>query len=363
MKFKEHLISILFITVVLAGLYIWLSPKGQTGEMGVPESIKPFLEQPFIDFDNPFHKALLKDLLQVYEPDNEAAHDSLIESVEGYRRQLLESSVVSRGRRIGFFSLIGMYLRFIFIYALVMLITYYGVQSLAVFRFVRGKRGKTSYLREIINLIKNKPLLRSWQERLRFSGHIFEKISKMIFTGAAYLMLFTPAYVVSYSFKTDFNTSSNIFIILLAVVSNGLLITYTYKFYTFLNAESKKGYVLTAVVKNLNNDYSKAGIPERSIFALRKYFGGHVFQHIFINARFQYISALKEQASFLISGLIIIEMALNIHGHLSYELLRQLLYKNYDVVIIILAGVFYLVKATEMFTDWVKHKAERKIAD
>jgi len=56
-------------------------------------------------------------------------------------------------------------------------------------------------------------------------------------------------------------------------------------------------------------------------------------------------------------------MALNIHGHLSYELLRQLLYKNYDVVIIILGGIFYLVKGTEIFTDWVKDKAEKKIAD
>ncbi len=362
-KLKEHLISILFITVVLAGLYIWLSPQKQADKLEVPENIKPYLEQSFIDFDNPFHRALLKDLLLIYGPDKSSVHNSLIKSVDEYRQQLVESAVVSRGRGIGFFTFLGMYFKFIFIYVIVMLITYYGVQSLAVFRFVRGKRGKTSYLKEVIDLIKNKPVLRNWEERLRFSGHILEKVSKMFLMGMAYLLLFTPAYVVAYSIKTDFNTSSNIFIILLAVITNGLLITYTYKFYTFLTSESKKGYVLTARVKNLNNDYSKNSIPESSIFAFRKYFGGHVFHHIYINARFQYISALKEQASFLISGLIIIEMALNIHGHLSYELLRQLLYKNYDAVIIILAGIFYLVKATEIFTDWLQDRAERKIAD
>jgi ABC-type dipeptide/oligopeptide/nickel transport system permease component len=81
-----------------------------------------------------------------------------------------------------------------------------------------------------------------------------------------------------------------------------------------------------------------------------------VFDHIFKNAQFQYLSTLKEQASFLITGLIIIEMALNIHGHLSYELLRQLLYKNYSIVTVIILGIFYTVKLTEIATDYFIHR-------
>ena len=56
---------------------------------------------------------------------------------------------------------------------------------------------------------------------------------------------------------------------------------------------------------------------------------------------------------FLITGLIIIEMALNIHGYLNYKMLRQMLYKNYDVVIVIILSIFYTVKITEMLTDFL----------
>jgi hypothetical protein len=135
------------------------------------------------------------------------------------------------------------------------------------------------------------------------------------------------------------------------------------KFYAFLVAESRKGYVETAVVKNLNSSYAPragGGISYIDILRPAKRFSGHVFDHIFKNARRQYLSTIKEQASFLITGLIIIEMALNIHGHLSYELLRQLLYKNYDIVIVIVLGIFYTVKGTEIFVDWMMNREEKK---
>ena len=151
--------------------------------------------------------------------------------------------------------------------------------------------------------------------------------------------------------------------VLLGIVSNGLLIMYTNKFYAFLVAESRKGYVETAIVKNLKNSYqthTSDGISNNEIFRLVKRFDGHVFGHIFKNARFQYLSTIKEQASFLITGLIIIEMALNIHGHLNYEMLRQILYKNYDIVIVIVLGIFYTVKLTEIMTDYIKHKESLK---
>ena len=97
-----------------------------------------------------------------------------------------------------------------------------------------------------------------------------------------YLVLFSPAYVIAYSFKTKFDTDSIIFMIILGVISNALLITYSQKFYTFLITESNKGYVETAIVKNLNNNYSFASIQISSILNLNKFFKGHVFDHIFI---------------------------------------------------------------------------------
>ena len=148
--------------------------------------------------------------------------------------------------------------------------------------------------------------------------------------------------------------------IILGVISNGLLITYAQKFYTFLVTESRKGYVQTAIVKNLTTSYFKDGIPLKSIFSIKKFFPGHVFQHIFLNARFQYFGDLKEQASFLITGLIIIEMALNIQNHLGYELLQNLLYKNYLYVLLIILGIFLVVKFTEIFTDVILQKETKK---
>ena len=117
--------------------------------------------------------------------------------------------------------------------------------------------------------------------------------------------------------------------VVLAVVSNGLLINYAHKFYTFLLTESRKGYVETAVVKGLNNSYDwniPGGINLRSLLRWRKNFPLHVLQQVYMNARFQYIPTMKQYASFLISGLVIIEMALNIQGHLCYELLQDILY-------------------------------------
>jgi hypothetical protein len=185
-------------------------------------------------------------------------------------------------------------------------------------------------------------------------------VGQAIIKSTAYLILFSPAYVIAYSLKTNFDTDSTLFMILLGIISNGLLITYTNKFYTFLKAESQKGYVETAVVKNLVNDYSFSAIQFASIFKIKKRFPEHVFSHIFINARHQYLTTLKEQAAFLISGLIIIEMALNIQNHLSYELLQNLLYENYFVVLIILFAIYLTVKTTEIFVDYAINRENKK---
>jgi hypothetical protein len=237
-----------------------------------------------------------------------------------------------------------MLLKFVLVYAIVMILTYYGVQTLAVFRFTRKK-------------------LRSRRTTRTFADFL-ARVAKTIGKTAAYFVLFSPAYVIAYSIRTEFNTDTIVFMALLGVISNGLLVTYANKFYAFLVAESRKGYVETALVKNLSDSYSprgRGGIGYRAILSPLKRFDGHVFGHIFANARYQYLSTIKEQASFLVSGLIIIEMALNIHGHLSYEMLRQMLYKNYDIVIVIILGIFYVVKGTEVVVDVMGNRAEKRI--
>ena len=53
-------------------------------------------------------------------------------------------------------------------------------------------------------------------------------------------------------------------------------------------------------------------------------------------------------------------MALNIHGHLSYELMQNLLYQKYQLVLAIIFLIYLTVKATEIFIDVFIYKQNEK---
>jgi len=363
-KIIEHILGLVLITAFLGFLLYMTMEDKKSHTNQVSDQITSYLELDFINFEKPFDRALLKDALYLYKPENQSRIDSLIRAIDQYRRSNLikgleEAYVRESLSPKKWRQLLLMYLKFIFIYIFVMILTYYGVQTFGTLRFIRRQQNRQSHLHSFLKHLNTLPD----KNKIKYYYNALVHLAKAIFTALAYLTLFSPAYVIAYSMKTQFNTDTVLFMIILAVISNGLLITYTNKFYTFLLTESRRGYVQTAIVKNLNNSYSPkdtAGITYASLFNIRKYFPNHVFQHIFINARYQYLQTIKEQASFLISGLIIIEMALNIHGHFTYELLKQILYENYDIVIAIILGIFYIVKSTEIVADWLSHKETLK---
>ncbi|RMG42168.1 MAG: hypothetical protein D6732_01545, partial [Methanobacteriota archaeon] len=324
-----------------------------------PEEIAPFLKITELDFTNPLHRALFRETVEEFYPENPSMGDTLLTKIDHYRQQRVAFLTRQNGKKEGLsgwklLQIIKMFIIFVFAYVLVLVLTYYGVQTLAVWRFVRRKQRKPSFLLEGIDYLRMHRFPRNWKKRWEYLKSAGIPFGLALLKAMAYLVLFSPAYVIAYSFKTRIDTDTFLFLVILGVISNGLLITYAQKFYTFLVKESQKGYVETARVKNLSNLYSHSprGIPLRRIFAWNKTFPGHVFHHIFINARYQYLTTFKEQASFVISGLVIIEMALNIHGHLCYELLQNLLYKQFDVALTIILSIFILVKATEIFTDY-----------
>jgi hypothetical protein len=360
-KLLEHILSIIFVSVLLIAAIFVIRKEEQQKQTERTEQLQPFLEQDFIDLSDPFNKALLKETLSIYSGMSPAGIDSLIGRLESYYTESLLS-----GGEIGkeeldinsFLSILRMYLKFIFAYVITILFTYYAVQTLATVRFLRYKQDRESYLAEMVQMVKHIEKKKPWNYYAEKAGKVLLLFFKATLKGMLSLMLFAPAYVIAYSFRTRFDTDSMFFLILLGVISNGLLIPYAQKFFTYLVGESRKGYVETALVKNLDHSYrlnKPGGIPYGKLFSLHKTFPGHVFDHIFSNARYQYLGTIKEQASFLITGLIIIEMALNIQGHLCYELLQNILYRNYELVILILLGIFYLVKATEIVVDWVVH--------
>ena len=367
-KFIEHFLSILIVTSLLLAVLFYIQSENEHREIKLKGESESLLNLPFVNFDQPFDKALLKDLLDLYEPDRQAKHDSIIAVIEQYRQSKLLANIESAYRKesltVNKFTKLGiMYIKFILVYFIVMIVTYYGVQTFGALRFVRWKQKKISALLNFIMRLKTKPEAKNWLQVIKYYVTTIYFLIKALGKAVIYFLLFSPAYVIAYSVKTEINTDSILFMIFLGVISNGLLIMYTNKFFAFLVAESRKGYVQIAVVKNLNASFdenSKSGISLRSILKFKKRFKGHILDHIYMNARYQYISTVKEQAAFLVTGLIIIEMALNIQGYFSYELLKQLLYKNYDIVIVIILGIFYVVKGTEILIDYFKNREMMK---
>ena len=347
-KLLVHGASILFVSLTLLIGLAWTSSRSQSKEASARSTLAA---ASFADLSNPFQKALFDDVMNIYFPGqfdkNKAEVSHLADAQEKALRDKLENSSEKEGLTLGTWTrILGMYVKFIIVYVLVMLLTYYGVQTLGAWRFCR-KKGHDEW------------------GALSFPTMILRALKKTALFIATFI-LFCPAYVIAYSLRTELNTDTVFFMVVLCVISNGLLMVYSNKFYAFLTAESRKGYVETALAKNLKNSYSQRepdGISYAALIAPVKRFNGHVFDAIFRNARGQYLSTIKEQASFLISGMIITEMALNLHGYLSYELLRQMLYGNAAIVIVMILGIFYLVKATEIFADFLVFREEKKYSN
>jgi len=350
----EHLYSMVFVTIILWGIsaLLFSSTNNHSADI-VEQEVQKYISIEGIDIHKEFDKKLLIEALALFYPMQDPKTSSVIRSLEDFGSDIMtaEDYTVSHVKEelslSMFFKLVYMFIQFVATYAVILLLTYYAVETLGTWQFLRKKRSATSMGQKIRSARESKNWLLCAQLSLLL-------VIKKALWFAAYFILFSPAYVIAYAIKTEFNTDSVLFMVLLALLSNGLVITYTHKFYTFLCAESRKGYVETARVKNLNNSYTIRNNKEFSLRAIlhpSKKFRNHVFDHIFTNARFQYTATIKEMATFLITGLIIIEMALNIHGHLSYEMLRQIHYKNYGIAITIMLFIFYAVKLTDMATD------------
>ncbi|MCF8420781.1 MAG: hypothetical protein K9G63_18035 [Melioribacteraceae bacterium] len=363
-KYYEHLAAILFVGIVFIGFIVVISPASNENKKPVKLAVEKYSGIDFIDFSNPTHISLFRETLSYYKSPGFA--DSVISGIIKKR----ESEFIDPAKKAGarepglkwnkLSDLFIMYLQFMMIFVITMGLSYYTAISVGTIRFVNHKSGKDPYLKELIKSITPYLGKREIPKNRKFYTRTGKLVLLTIGKAIAYLTLFSPAYVIAYSFKTRFDTDSILFMILLGVLSNGILITYSNKFFTFLLNESRKGYVETAVVKNLNSSYKilKKGVMSwKSLLRIKKKFPDHVFQHIYINAHYQYISTIKEQASFLITGLIIIEMALNIQGHLFYEMLQNILYKDYAVVAVIVFGIFFIIKFIDVIVDlWLDHE-------
>jgi hypothetical protein len=365
-KLIAHAAGIVLMAIVFA-IIIALIGGRREDLRATDQGIERYLDIREIDFGNPVDRALFRETLERFYPGQSARNDSLIRAIDDLRQRRFSDPryKVGNDRQGLTWAIVGkltpMYLQFLAVYVLILAVISVAAQRIALYRFVKMKQYRESHLEQAYRRAK---AVRSWRD-LKSAGSslsaIVLLISKALAKGVFLIVLFTPAYVIAYSLKTSVDTSSLVFMMLLGIVSNGVLIHTANRFFTFLVSESRKGYVQTAIVKNLHSSYewnTPDGISLRSLLGPKQSFDAHVFHHINLNARFQFIPALKEHAAFLVTGLIIIEMALNIQGHLCYELLQQILYRQYDVVALIVFGIFFAVKATEMVID-IWHDKEK----
>ncbi len=367
-KFNAHIISIIFVALIFLLIQTFFTSSQAGSPYTHLEQIKDYTQLEFLDLSNPKDRTLLLETLDFFDPRNTMQHDTLLAEIEMYLNARLTQSVRSRDNEADIShtklaQILMMLFKFFLIYVLVLVITYYGVETFATYRFIRFQQGH-GFISGLSAAMRRISSSRKGYEKLKSFGNLLEKTAAGMIKGLIFLTLFAPAYVIAYSFKTNFDTSSVLLMVVLAVISNGLLVTYAQKYFTFLVQESRKGYIQTAIVKNLNKNYyfkAKDGIALSSIFRIRKRFPGHVFDQVYENVRFQYLKTLKEQASFLISGLIIIEMALNIQGHLCYELMQNILYKNLSLVLIIVFGIFLIVKLTDIVIDYIAGRQQSRI--
>jgi hypothetical protein len=338
-RIRDHLLSMIVVAVTFAAAVMLAGRDTDAGRQARDSLIAPYLRIDELDPGDPLHRALLHEALTGAYPDRPGYADSVLRALELHQiEQYTTASLKTGARRPGLtgakvLRILPMYAEFILVYVIALVLTYYGAKTVGTYRFLRSHR---------------EPGIAA------VPGAILRTI--------AYAALFSPAYVIAYALKTTVDTGSIVFMILLAVVSNGLLITYANRFTTFLMHESRRGYVETAMVKGLQPIHAggRRHIGLSDILQPVKRFRGHVFQHVYMNARYQYIPTVKEQASFMITGLIIIEMALNIQGRLGYELLQNVLYRDYQVVAFIVLAIFAVVKVTEIVVDlWHQRETHR----
>ncbi|HMK38119.1 MAG TPA: hypothetical protein VK569_02185, partial [Bacteroidota bacterium] len=294
----------------------------------------------------------LRDAFAVFRPPGVRDIDSLMHVIEDTRlaRFTDPTKKAGGGRAVLTWdtgmAILPMYAVFLFVFFTVMVLTYFAARALAVWNFIRWKQGRASALRLYLATVESKG----------FPGAVAraDLPVRAAFKGLASLLLFAPAYVIAYSFRTSLDTGSVLFLVPLAVVSNGVLVNYANHLYALLVAESRKGYVQTAIVKGLDSAYAwdaPGGLRRQVLLAPALGARNHVFREIYRNARLQFIPSMKEHAAFVVTGIVIIEMALNIKGYLCYALLQHLLYREFDIAIAIVFAIFLTVKLTEVCVD------------
>ena len=357
----EHLASVLVVACALVVLGVVVSGKGDDRRLHTDSRIERYLSLDGVDWSMPLHRELFRDSYRAINADREQVVDSVMGSIQ----DALQAEMADPARKLGgekkslswkvLGELVPMYLGFLVVFLVVLVLTYAAARAIAVWKFIVWKQGRASPFRQFLRGCETLGFVRGMMR--------LDLLGKALLHGVVSFLLFSPAYVIAYSLRTRLDTENVLFLVLLAVVSNGVLVHYAHRLFTLLVSESRKGYVDSALVKGVRGEYRwdvNNGISPFVILRPLLRSQGHVFREIYRNARLQFIPSTKEHVTFIVTGLVIIEMALNIKGHLCYALLQHILFKEFDIAIAIVLLIFIAVKLVEAGVDVWYYREQRK---
>jgi hypothetical protein len=362
-EIKSHLISLAVFAVIFL-LLIFVSEKSK--EQNPYSEIKKLLAIAELNEGNELDEAVFTDGIRAYYNSSPEKADSILNEYNAYKNYLLTSRESKANTDVRTLStevalkLTGKALVFLFYFTVIALLLFYLSESFALLKFKLEMQKVNKINKDIYELIREHK-----EERRAIRSFPLKKMLMLIFAAfgkvAAYLILFSPVYLVGYVFKFNYENITFIAYVLLAVFTNGVLVTSTNKFYRLLESEKTKGYVETAKIKGVKAGFGKRdGVSLLRIFLPVKYFGEHILTPIYKTAHLQYLSEFKEIARFQITGMIIVELALNFQNGIFYELLQSLLRKEYGILFFSLLLVFIVVKLVDIVSDYFFIKENRK---
>ena len=94
--FNSHLISILFVGIVFLGIGTLFQKDTTKENIKDITLIRSFTELDFLDLSNPEDRLMLREALDVYEPQKISFHDSLLAEIEQYLINEMRSVAGSR---------------------------------------------------------------------------------------------------------------------------------------------------------------------------------------------------------------------------------------------------------------------------
>lgn len=348
MNQRGHYYTIAFFTLLTLFFMLWFQSREK--RVAIVETRQKSIA---LNLDDAQTRQIFEDALPLFYPDPILAGRAQKEIEQAASKVYRRSAGKSVIQRTTLWELGGMYLKFVLVYLILLYLTFQAVLRLGLWRFVREEKERATFSVSFWRSLRRLGKENSAQNRIAAG----QALGRLLIYAFGYIILFSPAYVLAYAFKSEFNHSTIPVMLALGLASNGLLILYSNKYYHLLAGESRKGYVRTALAKNYRSGYDEISL--KAILRNRaQAWQGHLLQQILPNARNQYWLTVKEQGAYLITGLIIIEMGLNIQGHLCYQLLQEVYFENWARVALISWGLFMLLKMTDIFVDWRFQKSE-----